>query len=144
MSAPLAAAFGNLSYNFLVKNAVTLVDEIIFCATVSGGKMVDRLIDQPCASADFDFTMLYNQYIAGIEDPHALLVGGLLGSTIFINDLAGTGIDPETLFAGVRTNNFLIEVPEPATRALLAFGLLGLLVVASRAKLRTRGTGARP
>ncbi len=125
MEPGLAASFGNLSYNFLVRNQYTGIDEVIYGAQIAGGQKVVRVFDELIPGANFNFIMTYDEYVHAIQNPYLLMSPGVLGSSVFITDITGTTASPETLFAGVRRNEFF--VPEPSAAAGLVMGLFGFL-----------------
>jgi hypothetical protein len=113
MDGRLASAFGDRIYNFRVCDNDLANPEIIFGVVVSDGVITEYDIGDGYASPDFKITMTYNQYIAAVRNSHALLGNNLLGNTVFIDDIAGTGIDANILFAGVQRNIFFVTKPWP-------------------------------
>jgi len=140
MSRAQAMAFGNQIYNFFVSDDNLANAEIIFGAAVNNGVITEYTIDDCYTNPDFEITMTYGQFISAIENPYVLLNDNLLGNTIFIDDISGTGVSPGTLFAGVRRNMFFVTtsacepvpdngayaVPIPVKLAWTASGVSGI------------------
>lgn len=132
MSSALAAAFGSLDYNFFVTDDDLTNPDLIFGASVIGGIIFDHLPGESVVDPDFTIAMTHSLYLSAIMDPFLLLGPGLLGTSVFIDDLTPAGtLDENVLFAGVRRNLFRVQqVSEPATFGLIL--AICLLIVGLR------------
>jgi hypothetical protein len=140
MSSSLAAAFGNLTFNFFIADDDLLNPQIIFSAEVDGGVIIDHSPDLDDPNSDFDFTMKFSTYIAAIEDPTILVSPGVLGEDVVI-DTFGPYDDEWVLFFGVR--RLLFRLSEPLDNPLLpswgGAGMALLLLGLGLMMIRRRG-----